>query len=63
MTRIMNKAGTCWIDGDVKREACSYSPLIELLTFVVTNGKTREPLDNIPFPVGTTDADLSDWLI
>lgn len=53
----------CWIHGDVKREPCSYSAELELLTFTVTDGKTSETLELIPHPVGTTDADLAAQLI
>lgn len=60
---IMNKAGTCWVDGDVRREACDWSPKLELLTFIVSDYKTRETLSRIPFLTGTTDAQIADWLI
>lgn len=54
---------TCWIDGEVKREPSGYSDQIELLTYTVTDGKTSETLVKIPYPVGTTDADLAAQLI
>jgi hypothetical protein len=47
---------------EIHRKECSYSGELEMISFVVTyDGVERDQFTDLPFPKGTTDADLQRW--
>ena len=47
---------------EIERKGCSYSDQIEMISFVVTyDGAEHQQFTDLPFPKGTTDAELQHW--